>query len=347
MTRPISLADLGLTEEGNDIDRLLMNDNTKSSSSTIDQVLPRFQEKRTHLRRTDPVPTAPVATPKATPVDSTNPAETTTPEPATKVVQELEETPTEEEEKTVESNPIVALCNPTDCNAHGECIDGQCSCNSPWTGPGCDIKGCLNGCSDRGECFNGTCYCYPGSAGQDCSEIACPEDCNNDHGTCSKGNCTCFPSYRGNSCGLLRCPLDCSDHGHCNDDGRCECNADWMGDGEFFFLVFSVTFFMIFLSCESRKTRNKKVTNVLTSPLSLLLFLFTFPPPFPTPLSLCPCSFSFPLPHRMRCHDLPITNFYHLLRSRCLPERNMRVRHVLDGRGLCGATLRLVRARYV
>ena len=200
-TQPLSLADLGLSKGENDVDRMFASG--KES----------FVEKsRTLLRRADPVATSPVTEDAAV-------AE----EPATDVVKQMAE---EQQEQTAQPNqveeeeadPVVALCSPADCNTNGECIDGQCSCNSPWTGPGCDIKGCLNGCSDRGECFNGTCYCYPGSAGQDCSEIACPEDCNNDHGTCSKGNCTCFPSYRGDSCGLLRCPKDCSDHGQFNID---------------------------------------------------------------------------------------------------------------------------------
>lgn len=44
-------------------------------------------------------------------------------------------------------------CVPKDCNGHGQCVMGQCLCDSQWTGDTCDILKCKqHNCSSNGQC---------------------------------------------------------------------------------------------------------------------------------------------------------------------------------------------------
>ena len=47
-------------------------------------------------------------------------------------------------------------CIEPDCNSHGSCDTGVCSCDPPWVGEGCEVLNCsLTDCSGRGICENG------------------------------------------------------------------------------------------------------------------------------------------------------------------------------------------------
>ena len=44
-------------------------------------------------------------------------------------------------------------CVPKDCNGHGQCMMGQCLCDSHWTGDACDVLKCQqHNCSSNGQC---------------------------------------------------------------------------------------------------------------------------------------------------------------------------------------------------
>ena len=45
-------------------------------------------------------------------------------------------------------------CVSKDCNGHGQCVMGQCVCDSHWTGDSCDVLKCRqHNCSSNGQCF--------------------------------------------------------------------------------------------------------------------------------------------------------------------------------------------------
>ena len=44
-------------------------------------------------------------------------------------------------------------CIPKDCNGHGQCVMGECLCNSHWTGGSCNVLKCRqHNCSSNGNC---------------------------------------------------------------------------------------------------------------------------------------------------------------------------------------------------
>lgn len=44
-------------------------------------------------------------------------------------------------------------CVSKDCNGHGQCVMGQCLCDSHWTGDSCDVLKCQqHNCSSNGQC---------------------------------------------------------------------------------------------------------------------------------------------------------------------------------------------------
>ena len=43
-----------------------------------------------------------------------------------------------------------------DCHEHGECVDGECTCQLPWLGPSCaDLDCSVSNCSGHGQCLEG------------------------------------------------------------------------------------------------------------------------------------------------------------------------------------------------
>eukprot|EP00933_Yihiella_yeosuensis_P007968 TRINITY_DN113204_c0_g1_i1.p1 TRINITY_DN113204_c0_g1~~TRINITY_DN113204_c0_g1_i1.p1 ORF type:complete len:785 (-),score=161.32 TRINITY_DN113204_c0_g1_i1:83-2437(-) len=154
-----------------------------------------------------------------------------------------------------------------DCNGHGECSMGQCSCAGGWTGDSCDLQTCEMNCQGRGICLGGICACNASYYGKSCEFIRCPRDCAG-KGYCDLGVCKCDYGYQGADCTELtptpppqatspmivnkiefpptpkhlraamkaaksitppKCPGDCSGHGMCELDGTCSCVASFSG----------------------------------------------------------------------------------------------------------------------
>ncbi|XP_014773319.1 N-acetylglucosamine-1-phosphodiester alpha-N-acetylglucosaminidase isoform X2 [Octopus bimaculoides] len=103
------------------------------------------------------------------------------------------------------------LCDPTDCNGHGQCVFGRCNCSGFWSGDQCQTVKCENDCSEHGKCTEAGCLCTEGWMGDDC-HIPCPHgrygvNCSQlclcqHNSTCdlSTGACTCPPGFVGEFC---------------------------------------------------------------------------------------------------------------------------------------------------
>lgn len=129
---------------------------------------------------------------------------------------------------------------PNDCSDHGVCFEGQCACESGWTGPACATKAkrraCEDGCHGHGHCTkSGDCACDGHYVGPTCErlQVPCSPRCGT-HGTCHNGTCACETAWKGETCETKTCPDKCSGHGRCEADGEphaaCACDKGWTGD---------------------------------------------------------------------------------------------------------------------
>ncbi|HVB38203.1 MAG TPA: hypothetical protein VND92_06680, partial [Vicinamibacterales bacterium] len=76
---------------------------------------------------------------------------------------------------TCQSGACVA---PVACSGHGMMVNGNCVCQSGFTGSDCSTPVTPNNCSGHGISLNGVCECYSGYTGADCSQTAAtPVDC--------------------------------------------------------------------------------------------------------------------------------------------------------------------------
>lgn len=104
-------------------------------------------------------------------------------------------------------------CIPKDCNGHGQCVMGECLCNSHWTGGSCNVLKCRqHNCSSNGNCTTEDgCSCFPGWKGEKCNEgcasgffgLNCSRECLcQNGGTCDPvdGHCTCTLGWMGTFC---------------------------------------------------------------------------------------------------------------------------------------------------
>ncbi|CAE7035031.1 TNC [Symbiodinium sp. CCMP2592] len=150
------------------------------------------------------------------------------------------------------------------CNGHGSCANGVCSCGAGWTGEACDIVTCPSNCNSRGSCIGGSCACNFAFYGAACEYPRCKNDCNG-HGYCDSGKCVCNAGYHGAACDEFKepqpvtpavvsvepskeaaervssfgekvrsiappsCPEDCNQRGRCELDGTCTCIANYTG----------------------------------------------------------------------------------------------------------------------
>lgn len=142
-----------------------------------------------------------------------------------------------------------SVCVPG-CGAHGDCVEGKCSCQPGWTGPLCRKPQCANDCSGNGVCqfvsphSPAQCKCDFGWGGEKCERDTyakslpkCPNDCSG-NGICLAGKCMCTEMNEGPDCSYTvcpdgmsgpgckfkSCPNDCSGNGLCQ-DGECICAA--------------------------------------------------------------------------------------------------------------------------
>jgi len=125
-------------------------------------------------------------------------------------------------------------CTPNQCNNHGTCKDGICTCTSPYTGSDCSdtTSGCNPPCkNNKGTCNSKTnkCNCIFGKCGEDCS-LSCGMN-----GICGDDNkCVCNPTYTGTICDK-KCTDVCTKAknpkytGNCIDGGVCECTTGYAG----------------------------------------------------------------------------------------------------------------------
>ena len=102
---------------------------------------------------------------------------------------------------------------PGNCNGHGVCNSGVCTCNVGYTGadcgfcapnyynyPSCTFCESTTTCSGNGTCSAfGFCNCNAGWVGTNCEIPFCSGGCGN--GVCSSpGVCDCFPGWTGPMC---------------------------------------------------------------------------------------------------------------------------------------------------
>lgn len=139
---------------------------------------------------------------------------------------------------------------PMNCSMRGSCFNGTCSCDSGFSGSGCEVVGgglldggpgggCVNNCSEHGSCFNGTCACDSGWTSEDCSVSVgsggsgCPSNCTG-HGACTGNNtCLCDPGWLGPDCSVNAisapaCAFNCSGNGECV-NSTCACFPGFSG----------------------------------------------------------------------------------------------------------------------
>uniref|UniRef100_H2ZY59 N-acetylglucosamine-1-phosphodiester alpha-N-acetylglucosaminidase n=1 Tax=Latimeria chalumnae TaxID=7897 RepID=H2ZY59_LATCH len=131
-------------------------------------------------------------------------------------------------------------CEPQNCNDHGQCVMGECSCFNFWTGPACNVLDCgLSNCSLHGICTLNGCLCDAGWAGSNCSDVClagfygdgCSKKCDcKNGGTCDHvhGFCTCPAGYYGNFC-EQECPLGWygpSCQQTCKCENMCPCHPE-------------------------------------------------------------------------------------------------------------------------
>ncbi len=131
-------------------------------------------------------------------------------------------------------------CAP-DCGEHGNCREGKCICQPPFTGRSCEAKVCPVGlgmleCSGLGFCGdNGKCVCQAGRGGRACEKEACANDCSG-NGICLHKRCRCIAGFDGDDCSRpsqkkginelqnSACGGECPDNALCNPEtGQCEC----------------------------------------------------------------------------------------------------------------------------
>uniref|UniRef100_A0A3Q3VRW5 EGF-like domain-containing protein n=1 Tax=Mola mola TaxID=94237 RepID=A0A3Q3VRW5_MOLML len=87
-------------------------------------------------------------------------------------------------------------CQPVNCNGHGDCVDGRCSCHEGWQGVACDTLVCQSpACGHHGVCTVYGCVCDAGWRGKNCSQVcplgffgpSCTQEC------CYDDICPCDP----------------------------------------------------------------------------------------------------------------------------------------------------------
>ena len=103
-----------------------------------------------------------------------------------------------------------------DCNGHGECTNGECSCDQMWKDELCSTPICLESCVN-GECFF------------DMNQWVVAVS---HHTKFSDPYCKCYPGYGGSRCeSVSLCPSlrECTGHGLCTDDTHCICYSGWYG----------------------------------------------------------------------------------------------------------------------
>ena len=134
--------------------------------------------------------------------------------------------------KTNNNIPADTSCY-NNCNNHGKCNGGVCTCDPGYTGNYCSIK-CPDQCtSPSGTCdYKGSCVCNPGYTGPNCSQKTCPNNCNNPFGGyCEDNVCKCNIGYIGIDCSQKTCNPPCNTiGGKCNTNTvACDCNPGYSG----------------------------------------------------------------------------------------------------------------------
>ncbi|XP_058861387.1 tenascin-like isoform X2 [Acipenser ruthenus] len=116
------------------------------------------------------------------------------------------------------------------CNGHGNYSTETCSClcEPGWTGANCTEVACPNDCQDQGRCVDGVCVCFEGFMGEDCGVETCPADCS-ENGQCIDGVCVCTEGFSGEDCSQTNCPNNCLGRGRCV-DSECVCDEGFTGD---------------------------------------------------------------------------------------------------------------------
>jgi hypothetical protein len=125
-------------------------------------------------------------------------------------------------------------CTPNQCNNHGTCKDGICTCTSPYTGSDCTdtTSGCNPPCKiNKGTCNSKTkkCQCILGTCGEDCSL-----NCGIHSTDCTDNKCVCNTGYTGTICDKKCIDVCTKDKnpkytGNCIDGGVCECTFPFYG----------------------------------------------------------------------------------------------------------------------
>ncbi len=107
-------------------------------------------------------------------------------------------------------------CGANNIGYSGEDCSQEIACVSSSSKLGMKILDrCPGNCSMRGVCIDGECNCETGFTGESCEDRTCPDDCSG-HGICDggSGRCTCSAAYTGPSCAVIvatLCPNNCTD----------------------------------------------------------------------------------------------------------------------------------------
>uniref|UniRef100_A0A3Q2DCZ5 N-acetylglucosamine-1-phosphodiester alpha-N-acetylglucosaminidase n=1 Tax=Cyprinodon variegatus TaxID=28743 RepID=A0A3Q2DCZ5_CYPVA len=116
-------------------------------------------------------------------------------------------------------------CNPANCSGHGDCVEGQCRCQTGWRGPACNTLMCQpSACGPHGVCSpidmtvsTQMLLLHPVGQTWQLFPLTC---------VCSAGGCVCKAGWRGTNCSEV-CPLgffgsSCAQECRCDD--LCPCD---------------------------------------------------------------------------------------------------------------------------
>jgi syndecan 4 len=115
---------------------------------------------------------------------------------------------------------------PNNCGGNGLCVDGECCCDTWWSGADCTAPVCTYFCSGMSYpsfflllFARPHCHRLPTGNGECVAPNVCSCSASDETGYWTGADCdVCQTGFTGADCKSRLCPGDCSSHGDCNYD---------------------------------------------------------------------------------------------------------------------------------